>query len=338
MKHPLRRTWAAVFCMLALTVAVSTCGSDDGGGGSSGEVIGSVDTAYGNVEVTAPEDGDLKVVALGWSDGEIALSFGVKPTAIFDWQGFGEENKGVGPWATGEFGDATPTIMPIGDGTFNYEQIQMLEPDVILNVRSKLDDKIYQRLSQIAPTISPPEGTPDYAINWRDQTKIIAQALGKTPDGEQQITATEEKIGTAKTANPTFAGKTFVYGAKFGPAYGAYLPGDARFDLFADLGFVPNPAVENLSASGFFANVPVEQVAALDADVSALTTIYLPASDLTGDPLINSLPVVKDGRAIFLDEKSETNQGLQAGTPGSLSVALDEVLPQLQEAAAKVPA
>lgn len=331
-----RRTLVAALSALALIAALAACG----GGGSSeseGEVIGSVDTAYGTVDVRAPEDGDLRVVALGWSDGEIALSLGVKPVGIFDWQGFGEQNKGVGSWATPEFGDATPTVMPVGDGTFNYEQILTLEPDVILNVRGKLDEKVYDRLSQIAPTISPPAGTPDFAINWADQTKTIAQALGKTSDGEQQVADTQAKISAAAQANPQFAGKEFVYGVKFGPAYGAYLAGDSRFDLFADLGFVASPAVTALPASGFFANVAVEQVAALDADVTTLTTIYLPATDLTGDPLIQALPVVRDGRAIFLDEHGEVNEGLQAGTAQSLALALDQIVPQLQQSVAKLP-
>ncbi|WP_068277151.1 ABC transporter substrate-binding protein [Aldersonia kunmingensis] len=337
MRNPVRGALSAMLCALFLTTALAACGSDSDSDSASGQVIGSVDTAYGNIEVRAPEEGDPKIVALGWSDGEIALSLGYKPVAIFDWQGFGEEYKGVGPWATEQFGDVSPTIMPVGDGTFNYEQILMMEPDVILNVRSKLDDKVYERLSQIAPTISAPAGTPDYAINWREQTDIIAQALGKTAEGDAQVADTDAKITAAKEANPQFAGKTFVYGAKFGQAYGAYLPGDSRFDVFAEMGFVPNPPVQQLSASGFFANVPVERVAALDANVSALTTIYLPMSDLTGDPLINALPVVKDGRAVFLDEKSEVNQGLQAGTPQSLAVALDQAVPQVQQAVAKLP-
>ncbi len=58
----------------------------------------------------------------------MALALGVKPVGVYDWQGFGEANKGVGPWATGRFGDVTPTVIPNAAQELNYEQIQGLAP------------------------------------------------------------------------------------------------------------------------------------------------------------------------------------------------------------------
>lgn len=142
----------------------ATTGVGDGSASASSGAAGSglpatVDTMFGQVEIPAPADGDLTVVALGWSDAEVALALGVKPVAVYDWQGFGEPNKGVGPWATELFGDVTPTVLANSGDSLDYEAIQVLEPDLILNTRSGGDQAQYERLSSIAPTVSPPAGT-----------------------------------------------------------------------------------------------------------------------------------------------------------------------------------
>ncbi|MGV9710698.1 ABC transporter substrate-binding protein [Gordonia sp. NPDC003424] len=278
-----------------------------------------------------------RVVALGWSDGEIALSLGVKPVAIYDWMSFGAANKGVGSWATDEFGSDTPQIIDAASaGDFNYQQIKELDPDLILNVRAKADSKVTDSLKAIAPVVTAPAGTPDYAINWKVQTQLIANALGKSAEGEKQITETTDLQAKIRSENPDFAGKTFVWGAKFGTAYGAYLPGDARFDTIAELGFVEFPPVKDLQAQGFFATVPVEKVSALDAQVAVFSTIGMPLSALQSDNLINSLPVTRDGRAIEMGETDPIAQAMSAGTPESLRFALDGLTPQLAAATAKV--
>lgn len=277
-----------------------------------------------------------RIVALGWSDGEIALSLGVKPTVVYDWMSLGAKTKGVGEWAAGAFGDATPELISAQSaGEFNYQQIQEFKPDVILNVRAKLDDKVTENLRKIAPVVTAPAGTPDFAIDWKTQTQLIGAALGKRSEADALIARTTGVQTSIRQANPSFAGKTFVYGAKFGEAYGAYLKGDARFDSFAELGFVPNPPVAGLQSAGFFAQVPVEQVKTLDARVAIFTTIGKPFADLTGDRLITSLDVVRENRAILIAETDPIVVALAAGTPDSLRFALERIAPRLAEVAGR---
>lgn len=335
---PRRRTLGTLAGIAALALALTGCGSatPEATATSGSAVLGTVDTAFGAVEIPAPTDGDLRVVALGWSDGEVALSLGVKPVAIYDWQSFGEANKGVGEWATAEFGDETPVLIPRGDETLNYEQIQSLNPDVILNVRNSLDEKVYERLSDIAPTVSAPEGTPDWAIKWDAQVTQIAAALGKVDEGKASVAELTTKIADAKKAHPEFDGVEFVSASKFGDAYGANLAGDARFDLYAGLGFVQTPAVAALPAQGFYAPVSIEQVTALDSQVGILTTIGYPLQTIKDDSLISSLQMVKDGRGIFADPEGNIMAGTSAGTVAGLSLALDEALPLLTDAVGKL--
>ncbi|MEU8898633.1 ABC transporter substrate-binding protein [Nocardia sp. NPDC048505] len=275
-----------------------------------------------------------RVVALGWSDGAVAAELGVLPVAVYDWMSFGAATKGVGEWDAAAFGDSTPELLSAQSaGDFNMQQIQELEPDLILNVRAKADSGVTDNLRKIAPVVTAPAGTGDFAVDWQTQAKLIGAALGKRAEADKIIAETTGAQRSVAAAHPEFAGKTFVYAAKYGTAYGAYLAGDARFDFFADLGFVPNPPVTRLQSSGFFAQVPVERVGDLDAQVAVFTTIGLPFADLENDSLINSLAVVRDGHAVRLPDDDPAVQALAAGTPKSLRVALERITPQLAAAA-----
>lgn len=319
--------------------AADDSGSDGADDSASSEDAGSDDGVIGTVDrgpvTDVIQEGDtFTVVALGWSDGEIAASLGVTPVAIYDWQGHGEENSGVGPWAVDSI-DGDVTVIQNTGTNYNYEQIELLEPDLILNVRAGSDEEVFNRLSDIAPVATAPEDAPDFAVDWRTQTEIIGKAIGKDDEAAAAIAETEQVIADA--ASPDYEGVSFAYGVKFGDAYGGYVEGDARFDVFGELGFVQNPALAVLATpGGFFAGVAAEQVAALDADVAVLTTIGLPLEELTSDSTINSLGVVTDGRAIVLDETDEINVALAAGTPQSIALAVEQITPKLAEAVAKV--
>jgi len=317
--------------VLALSVGLvlAACGGGSGGDDdSSGD--NTVDTMFGEVSVPAAEDGELTVVALGWSDAEMALALGVKPVAVFDWQSFGEKNKGVGPWATELFEDETPTVIPQSQQTLNYEQIQSLNPDVILNVRADNDKKTYDRLSEIAPTVYAPKDTAAFATDWEVQLTSIGEALGKSDEAEKLIDDVNGKIEDA--ANPDFKDVTIASAAKFGDAYGAYLPGDGRFDLLGDLGFVNNPPIEKLEANGFFATVPAEKISAIDAEAAVILPIGFSLKETESDPLISSLSVVKEDRAIFIDPDSELGGAWGASSVLSIPVVLDQLTPQLEKA------
>lgn len=333
----LRLLIPALLAALGLILAGCSSGSEPAGGsGESASAASSttVDTMFGTVTIPAPKDGELKVVALGWSDAEMALALGVKPVAVFDWQSFGEANKGVGPWATPLFGDVTPTVIPQSQQTLNYEQIQGLSPDVILNVRAANEKATYDRLTEIAPTVYAPADTPAFATDWEVQLDTIGKALGKSHDAAKVAADVNSKIAAA--ADPAFKDVKVASAAKFGDAYGAYLPGDGRFDILGDLGFVNNPPIASLQSNGFFATVPAEKISSIDADVTVMQPIGFTLAQTKADPLVASLKVVKDGRAIFLDPESELYGAWGASSALSIPVVLDQLTPQLAEAVKKL--
>ncbi|MBC7589652.1 MAG: iron-siderophore ABC transporter substrate-binding protein [Salinibacterium sp.] len=332
MRLPIRRSAAVIAAVAASVIVLSGCASTPSTEPSAADLLGSVDTMFGAVDVPQPADGELTVVALGWSDAEMALALGVTPVAVVDWQGFGAENKGVGPWATPLFGDVTPEIIERGAETLNFEQIELLEPDLILNTRSANDEQEYKRLSQIAPTVYAPEGTAAFATDWATQLTSVSAALGLSDQGGKLIDATEQLITDAAAANPDFKGKTIASAAKFGDAYGAYLAGDGRFDILIDLGFTATPTIDALESSGFYAAVSAENVRAFDADVLVVIPIGFTLVETEADPLLASLTVVKDDRAVVIDPDSELAGAYSAASVLSIPVVLDQLVPELAAA------
>ncbi len=294
-----------------------------------------IETQFGTVELPTGDASDWNVVAIGWSDAEAALAVGIKPVAVYDWMGFGEENKGVGPWATELFGDATPVVFPNIDATVDYEAVAALEPDLILNVRSGGDEEQYERLSSIAPTVSGPEGAEPYAVEWPTHLTMIADSLNRVDDGEGALAKAQGTISDLRADNPEFAGFTAVVGTKFGDGYGAYLPGDTRWDLLSDLGFILYPPVEDLESMGFYAPVSAEQISVFDANVAVFFPIGYTLEEMEDDPLIESLAVVQDGRAVMLADTSEEAQAFSAMSVLSVPIAAEALAPQLQEAVAR---
>lgn len=297
------------------------------------DLLASVETMFGTVDIPQPADGELTVVSLGWSDAETLLALGVTPVAVQDWLGFGEENSGVGPWAGDKLGGANIAIIPANYEGVDYDLIDSYKPDLILNVRSDNNEETFTQLSKIAPTVYGPVGAPAFATSWRDQTQMIADAVGKSAEGKQLIADVEKQLEQAAAANPNFADLTAVTGTKFGDAYGAYLPGDFRWDLLAEVGFTLNPAVSELETAGFYAPVSLEQVTAFDADVAFFFPIGYTLAELQGDPLLSSLQVVKDGRAVFIDGLDVNMQAFSAASILSIPRAIDSIVPLLAQAA-----
>ena len=318
--------------LLGALVALSLLTGCFGGKGDSesSSVLSKVETVFGEVTIPRPKGHDLRVVALGWSDAEAALAVGIKPVAVYDWISFG--NKGVGPWAEGLFGDVKPTVMSFSTDGLNWEQIKAFKPDVILDVRSKNDEKTYKRLSQIAPTVYGPKNSKDYQpyqIPWRDQQRQVAKALGRVKEGEEAIKKTEKAIKDAQ--DPLYRGLKGAFVAKFAE-YGVYLPGDGRWDLMQELGFTLEPKINELPKAGFYAKIPTDKLSWVDTDV--LIVISIGTDDITKDALLSSLKAAKEGRVIYANK--DLANVLSASSALSIREAIKRISDKLREIAKKL--
>jgi iron complex transport system substrate-binding protein len=328
MARPLLRRTALLAAALTTTGALAACGSgDDGPAAASAPSSGgafpvTVSTAFGDVEV--PEE-PQRVVALGWGDAETALALGVQPVGASDWLAFGGE--GVGPWAEGRYDEAPEIIETLEPG---LEAVAALEPDLILDTRSPATPERHEALSAIAPTIGQPEGVDAYLTTWQQQLDLVGQALGRTGEAEQLRGDLEQRIADTAAANPAFDGTEVAVGAYSSEGFGAYVRGDTRVDFMESLGFTNEPAVQDLATESFFVPVSDEQVALLDAPLTVVFPIFVDPSQITGNPLWQTLGSVQQGNAVLLDETLAN--AFSSGTVLGTGYALDNAVPLFAEA------
>ncbi|MGZ0150262.1 iron-siderophore ABC transporter substrate-binding protein [Kribbella sp. WER1] len=304
------------FVVVLVCLLLAACGSQPESPES--EASAKVVTKFG--EVTVPAE-PKRVVALGWGDAETALALGVQPIGASDWLAFGGD--GVGPWAKGRYQQAPQLINTLEP---QYEKIAALRPDLILDVKSSGKQDRYDTLKAIAPTIGVPAGGDAYKTNWKQQTEMIAAALGRVDQGRKLIADTEGKFAQAKAEHPDFAGKTITLGARTSEGYGAYVSGTGRVDFVERLGFRNNPAVQAKATGDFSVPVSRENLGMLDADLTVMTPIGIPASQITGDPLYRAVASVKAGRAVVFDDKT-ISSAFATDTVLSVGYALDKVVP-----------
>ena len=317
----------AVFSILAL-LFVAAC-SDEGdqeqsptSGTSTGAYPVTVATKFGPVTIEKPP---TRVVALGWGDAETALALGVQPVGASDWLDFGGE--GVGPWAEGLY-DNPPEI--IGTREPSFEQILALEPDLILDTKSSGDQKRYDTLAEIAPTVALPAGADSYKTTLEQQVTMVSQALGVPEKGTELVEQLNGRFTEVAAQNPEFRGKTVTVAARSGTGWGAYSPDTERVEFLVKLGFSPNPAIDPADAKGFSVPIADENLRLLDADMVVVFPIQRTAAEVEGDPLFKSVPAVAAGRYLVFDDLT-ISRAYSTNSVLSIQYALDSVVPLIAE-------
>ncbi|WP_436326490.1 iron-siderophore ABC transporter substrate-binding protein [Brevibacterium sp. FAM 27836] len=308
----MRRILAPLF---ASVLVLAGCG----GGGAAEEASGpSVETKFGSVEV--PSD-PQRVVALGWGDAETALALGVQPVGASDWVEFG--GQGVGPWAEDLYDEAPEIIATMEP---DYEAIAALEPDLILDTKSSGEQKRYDRLSEIAPTVGAPEGGDNYLTTMDQQVDLVAEALGKEDDGKKLLEDLDEKFASVRKDHPEFAGKSVTVGSKTSEGWGAYVEGSERVEFMKNLGFEPSEKIAALKPEGFSVSISEEKLDQLDADLLVVFPIYIKDAEVTDDPAFKRVPAVEDGHDLVLtDDLDDVRQAFSLNSVLSASFAADEM-------------
>lgn len=179
----------------------------------------------------------------------------------------------------------------------NYEGIAAADPDLIVAFGFVPDENEFDKLSDIAPVLDTPEpsgtqGNPD----WRDNQRLVGEALDLEAATEEVIADAEEQIEAALPTDDRFAGKTITlaydYGAESGIDYYTTTGGTSE-QLMLDIGFEPNPLAENFVDD---ATVSEENQAMLDADV--LLMVYTNDADRETreeNALFQEIPAVQEG-------------------------------------------
>ncbi|KAF0848205.1 ABC transporter substrate-binding protein [Nocardia caishijiensis] len=303
-----------------LAFGVVACGSTDDEAGS-GEAV-TITHARGETTVTGTPK---KIVALGnqWLDSTLAL--GVVPVGYID--NVSALSKSTPPWTPETLKSATA----LNTQGSVAEQVAALEPDLILADPFIADQKTYDDLSKVAPTI--PALTKDAVTPWQDQVTALGKVLHKESDATATIKKVDDKIAAITAANPGLKGKTFASTWLASPAQLMVLtdPNDGSAKVFTQLGMsIPANLTAQPANQGRLALSP-ERVDELTADL--LLAGYSPGLDekYRQLPGYSELPSVRKGSVVFLttQEISAINQ------PSALSVPymLDKLAPAFAAAA-----
>ena len=279
----------------------------------SGETV-TITHEFGETKVPANPQ---RVVTAGWIDQDFVLPLGIVPVGT---RGGYFENYDDFPWVKeATDGKGVPAIE--GD-TINFEGIAGAKPDVILAINETIDQKTYDRLSQIAPTVVQSADYPAEETPWDVQLLTTGKALGKEAQAQQLVDRVKAKFDEAKAAHPEFAGKTLISDFT-SEANAHYLigKGDPRNAIFDGLGLDTKDTVGDVSE---------EKLGLLDGDV--LFVNGLTKEQMAAVPAFQRLDVVKDGRTLYAGSDSTLSGAIAFGGPDAMLYALDALVPQLGNA------
>ena len=188
--------------------------------------------------------------------------------------------------------------------TMDVEAVMNLNPDLI--VISTVQEKMYDQLSEIAPTVM----IQLEALNWKEDVKAFAKVFNKEDaankwlaDYEAKAKEAGEKIKSEYGEDTTYlsflasGGQFFVFdGAGFGSV------------LYEDMGLKkPEGMPEQSDIS--LPVVTYEGLASIKADYIFAIATAEDLAQLESNAIWNSLPAVTEGKVVILDSSPYFNQG-----------------------------
>ncbi|ATH93074.1 ABC transporter substrate-binding protein [Bacillus glycinifermentans] len=295
--------------MLTLSTLAACSGGNQNGssGGKSKDTI-TVKHAMGT-ETKVPAN-PKRVVVLTNEGTEALLELGIKPVgAVKSWTG--------DPWYS-HIKDEMKGVKEVGlEGEPNIEAIAELKPDLIIGNKMR-QEKIYDKLSQIAPTVF----SETLRGEWKDNFSLYAKAVNKEAKGKEvlqdfdkRVSDLSEKLGDKKKKRVSvirfMAGQSRIY-------YEDSFPGIILKQLGFDFPDKQKKLFEKQKDKFAFMTESKESIPEMDGDVLFYFT-YQPAEskkdaltwqhDWTSDPLWKKLNAVKSGNAHEVDDAIWTTAG-----------------------------
>lgn len=285
-----------------------------------------------NFGTTTVEKKPERIVVVGLTEQDIVLELGYKPVATTEW--YGDQPYAVWPWAQEALGDAKPEVLSNADG-FELEKIAALRPDLIIGANAGMEQKDYEQLSRIAPTIGTPKGGTQYFSPWDKQVSVVAQALGKPEEGAKLIQQVKDDYAAVAAENPEFKGKTatFSQNAFYDGEIYVY-PQGLSTEFLEYLGFTINPKLTPLIKNpGEQVAVAEERLDVIDADVIVFATEKeSDIANLKKVPTFSFLEAVKGKHAVYTDPI--LSGAMYFVTPLSFKYILERLAPALKDAVA----
>lgn len=295
MKKNLLKT-LVVSCLTAVMLVGCGTGKKAEEGTSAGKTI-TVTDVRGEVEI--PENPQRIVDLSGNSDILSVLGYKVIGTAnsdAYDYTKF--------PSYLEETLKGAEILGYSMQDTMDVEAVMNLNPDLI--VISTVQEKMYDQLSEIAPTVM----IQLEALDWEEDVKALAKVFKKESEAEKWLETYEAKAEKAGEKIKAEYGEDTTYlsflasGGQFfifdGAGFGEVLYED--MDLKKPEGM---PAQTDISLPV----VTYEGLASIKADYIFLIATKEDLAELQSNAIWNSLPAVKEGKVVVLDSSPYFNQG-----------------------------
>ena len=207
--------------------------------------------------------------------------------------------------------------------TMDVEAVMNLNPDLI--VISTVQEKMYDALSEIAPTVM----IQLEALNWKDDVRALAKVFNKEDVANEWIANYENK---AKEAGDKIKAE---YGED--TTYLSFLASGGQFFIFDGAGFgdvlyndmgLAKPAGMPEQTDISLPVVTYEGLAAIQSDYIFVIATDEDLAQLEANSIWNNLPAVKNGNVVVLESSPYFNQGY---SPIGREKLVDEIGDMLNE-------
>lgn len=316
MKKGLLKTLVVTCMSMALLVGCGNSNSNTQGEETSVEQTTTVTDVRGEVEIPAEPQ---RIVDLsGNSDILSLLGYKVVGTAnsdAYDYTKF--------PVYLEETLKGAEILGYSMQDTMDVEAVMNLNPDLI--VISTVQEKMYDQLSEIAPTVM----IQLEALDWKEDVKAFAKVFGKEDVADEWLATYEEKAEKAGEAIKAEYGEDTTYLS--------FLASGGQFFIFDGAGFgsvlyedmdLAKPAGMPEQTDISLPVVTYEGLAAIQSDYIFLIATPEDLATLEANAIWNSLPAVKEGHVVVLESSPYFNQGY---SPIGRDLLVDEIGEMLNE-------
>jgi iron complex transport system substrate-binding protein len=326
--------------ILLLALALGACGSDDSSDDASSTAAAPAAGGAFPVTVTHAlgtttiEQEPKRIVTVGLRDQDTLLALGIKAVGAMDW--FQQDTFAKWPWEN--WGGSPPKVISTGGFDINYEAVAAQRPDLILGIYQDLDDAKYKKLSAIAPTVAQSAKFKPYTTPWRDETRSIAEAVGKKEKAEKLIGQVDERFAKVRAAHPEYRTQEAMI---IDPSEGfyAFSSTDPRGQFLKEMGFDSSTRIDKLSKGEFGADISQERLKTLDVDRLFVLADKNNRKKLFGNKAFANLDVVKEGRVIEVPyyDAPQTGAAVAFNSVHSLPYAIDGMQKLIDANVAKAP-
>lgn len=201
--------------------------------------------------------------------------------------------------------------------TMDVEAVMNLNPDLI--VISTVQEKMYDQLSEIAPTVM----IKLEALNWKEDVKAFAKVFNKEEAANKWISNYESKAKEAGDKVKKEYGESTTYLSFLASGGQFFIFDGAGFGnvLYEDMGLAkPEGMPEQSDIS--LPVVTYEGLASIKSDYIFLIATDEDLAQLESNAIWNSLPAVKEGKVVKLQSSPYFNQGY---SPIGRELLIDEI-------------